>query len=176
MSHFIDKLKQASQAEVQPMGFRREKVFSKQRLVLVAEVKAGAAAGMVEGADAVLLEGAGKNSSAKMDLPVGIRLYGGKVGKPKGIDFVVFPPEMPVTIAAGEKMGRVMAVEASLEMGLLRSLDNLPLDALFIIGDGTQAQVVTWQYLMLCKRFATLSSKPVLAAVSLQISSDELQD
>ena len=60
-------------------------------------------------------------------------------------------------------------------MGLLRALEGLPLDALFIIGDGTQAQVVTWQYLMLCKHFSTISGKPVLAAVSPDVSRDELQ-
>lgn len=176
MSRFIDKLKKASQVEAQPLGFSRKKVSSsKQSLVLVAEVKTGTAAGVAEGADAVLLEGAGKNPPEKMNLPMGIRLYGGKTCKLKDIDFVVFTPELPVTIAADEKTGRVMAVEASLEMSLLRSLDDLPLDALFITGDDTQAQIVTWQYLMLCKRFAALSSKPVLAAVSLQINRDELQ-
>lgn len=175
MSRFIDKLKQLSQAESQPMGFRREKSFSKSRLMLVANAKAGVAAGVLEGVDAVLLEGAVEKPSEKTDIPVGIRL-GGKVGKPEGIDFVVFKPEMPVTMVEDEKIGKVMAVEATLEMGLLRSLDSLPLDALFIIGDGTQApQVITWQYLMLCRRLAALSSKPLLAAVSPQISKNELQ-
>jgi hypothetical protein len=174
MSRFIDKLKQLSQAESQPMGFRREKSFSKSRLMLVANAKAGVAAGVLEGADAVLLEGAVEKPSEKTDIPVGIRL-GGKAGKPEGIDFVVFKPEMPVTMVEDEKIGKVIAVEATLEMGLLRSLDSLPLDALFIIGDGTQAQVITWQYLMLCRRIAILSSKPVLVAVSPQISKNELQ-
>ncbi len=175
MSRFIDKLKQASQSEPQPMGFRKEKSASRPRLLLVAEVEAGAAAGVVVGADAVLLEGTVKKPPAKTGLPVGIRLFGSKAGKLEGIDFVVFTQEMPVTIAGDKKTGKVMAVEASLEMGLLRSLDDLPLDALFIIGDGAQPPIVTWQYLMLCKRFAAISGKPVLAAVSPQISGDELQ-
>ncbi len=174
MSRFIDKLKQLSQVESQPMGFRREKSFSKSRLMLVANAKAGVAAGVLEGADAVLLEGAVEKPSEKTDIPVGIRL-GGKAGKLEGIDFVVFKPEMPVTMVEDEKIGKVMVVEATLEMGLLHSLDSLPLDALFIIGDGTQAQVITWQYLMLCRRIAVLSSKPVLAAVLPQISKNELQ-
>ena len=80
MSRFIDKLKQASQSEPQPMGFRKEKSASRPRLLLVAEVKDSAAAGVVEGADAVLVEGAVKNSPAKTDLPVGIRFFGGKAG------------------------------------------------------------------------------------------------
>ena len=175
MSRFIDKLKQASQSEPQPMGFRKEISVSRPRLLLVAEVKDGAAAGVVEGVDAVLLEGTAKNTPAKTDIPVGIRLFGGKAGKLEGIDYVVIKPETPVTIAGDEKIGKVIAVEASLEMGLLRALEDLPLDALFIIGDGTQTQIVTWQYLMLCKRFSAISGKPVLAAVSPDVSQGELQ-
>ena len=174
MSRFIDKLKQASQSEPQPMGFRKDKSALRPRLLLLAEVGAGAAAGVTEGADAVLLEGAVK-SLPGTDLPAGIWLSDNKGIEAAGIDFVIFTPEMPVTLAGDEKTGRVMVVEASLEVGLLRSLDDLPLDALFIAGDGTQAQAVTWRYLMLCKRFAALSSKPVLAAVSPQISKGELQ-
>jgi hypothetical protein len=175
MSRFIDKLKQLSQVESQPMGFRKEKSFSKSRLMLVADVEADAAAEVVEGADAMMLFGEAKKPAVKSDLPMGVKLFGSKAGKLEGIDFVILMPEMPFTIVEDEKIGKVMAVEASLEMGLLRSLDDLPLDALFIIGDGTQAQVVTWQYLMLCKRLAALSNKPVLASVSPQISKDELQ-
>jgi len=175
MSRFIDKLKQASQSEPQPMGFRKEKAVSRPRLLLVAEVKAGAAAGVTEGADAVLLFGEAKKPAVKTDLPVGVKLFGSKAGRLAGVDFVILMPEMPVIMVEDEKTGKVMAVEASLETGLLRSLEDLPLDALFITGDGVQAQTVTWQYLMLCKRFAALSSKPVLAAVSPQISTDELQ-
>ena len=175
MSRFIDKLKQVSQSEPQPMGFRKEKSTFRLRPLLVAEVKDDAAAGVVEWADAVLLEGTVKNSPEKTDLPVGIRLFGGKAGKLEGIDYVVIKPETPVTIAGDEKIGKVIAVEASLEMGLLRALEDLPLDALFIIGDGTQTQIVTWQYLMLCKRFSAISGKPVLAAVSPDVSQGELQ-
>jgi len=174
MSRFIDKLKQASQSGPQPMGFRKEKSASRPGLLLVAEVK-DAAAGVVEGADAVLVEGAVKKPPAKTDLPMGIRLSGGKAGKLEGIDFVVFAPETPVIIAGGEEIGKVMVVEASLEVGLLRVLKDLPLDALFITGDGAQAQAVTWQYLMLCRRLSTISDKPVLAAVPPDVSRDELQ-
>lgn len=175
MSRFIDKLKQASQSESQPMGFRKEKSASRLRMLLVAEVKDGADAGVVEGADAVLLEGTVKNPPEKTDLPVGIMLFGSKAGKLEGIDYVVFKPETPVIIAGDEKTGKVIAVEASLEMGLLRALEDLPLDALFIVSDRTQTQVVTWQYLMLCKRFSAISGKPVLAAVSPDVSQGELQ-
>jgi len=175
MSRFIDRLKQASQSEPQPMGFRRAAESEKPRLLLVAEVKADASAGMVEGADAVLLKDTINSKQVKTDLPVGVRLSGSKAGKMEGIDYVILTPEMPVTMARDEKIGKVMAVEASLEMGLLRALENLPLDALFITGEGAQTPAVTWQYLMLCRCLSAISGKPVLAAVAPDISRDELQ-
>ena len=59
MSRFIDKLKEVSQAESQPMGFKKEKVFAKQRLLLVARLSRididNSATGHLTGADAVLL-------------------------------------------------------------------------------------------------------------------------
>jgi hypothetical protein len=175
MSRFIDKLKQVSQSEPQPMGFRRDKSASVARLMLVAEVKGGATAGLVEGADAVLLEGVAKSPPVKADLPVGIRLFNGKTGKMEGMDFVVFTPEIPAIIAGDEKTGRVMAVDASLEMGLLKALEDLPIDALFIADEGARAQVVNWQYLMLCRRLSAISDKPVLASVSPDVNQEELQ-
>lgn len=172
MSRFIDKLKQVSKSEPQPMGFGRGKSAAKPRLLLVAEAKTATAS---DGADAMLMPGTAKSTAAKTDLPVGIRLFGSKAGNLKGVDFVVLLPEMPVAMVEDEKIGRVMAVEASLEIGLLRALEDLPLDALLVAGDGAQPQAVTWQYLMLCKRISAMSGKPLLAAVPPNISRDELQ-
>ncbi|UCG54341.1 MAG: hypothetical protein JSV32_07060 [Dehalococcoidia bacterium] len=177
MSRFIDKLKQLSQIESQPMGFRREKVYSKPRLMLVVEAGNSAAGLTLEGADVVLVTDGTENLPKKSDIPVGIRIYGGEIDKlPEGIDFIVFQPDSPVFIAQGGKTGKVIALEASMELDLLRSLDDLPLDAIVITREGMQfSEYVNWRYLMLCRRFATMSSKPVLASVSPQISRHELQ-
>ena len=175
MSRFIDKLKEASHSEPQPMGFGRGKSASKPSLVLVAEIKEKAAAAATEGADAVLSSGEAGKTAGKSDIPSGVRLSGGKTGKLEGVDFVVLRPEMPVDMVSDEKTGKVMAVEASLELGLLRSMDDMPLDALLVTVEEVQGKIITWQYLMLCKRCAALCGKPVLAAVSAQISKDELQ-
>jgi hypothetical protein len=168
LSRLIEKIKQASQVVQPPIGFRvANKKFEKRRLLLVAEVKESVTAGVVEGADAVLLQGTVKNPPPEIDLPVGIRLYSSKADGIEDIDYIIF------TMAGDEKMGKIMAVEASLEVGLLRALEDLPLDALFITGIGSLD--ITWQHLMFCKRIAAISTKPVLISVSPKISSDELQ-
>ena len=58
---------------------------------------------------------------------------------------------------------------------MLRALEDLPLDALFVTGEETQAQAVTWRYLMLCRRLSGMSGKPILAAVPQDPSQEELQ-
>ena len=174
MSRFIDKLKQTSRSEPQPMGFGKAAEIIKPRLLLVAEAKS-AYVSAVEGADAVLLDSKPKNPPAETDLPAGVRLFGTKADRLEGIDFAVLLPDMPVKMVEDENIGRVMAVEASTEMGLLRSLESLPLDAVMIIGDGVQTPLVTWHYLMLCRRLAATCGKPLLASVAPDITRGELQ-
>jgi len=176
MSRFIDKLKQASQAEHPPMGFKAaKKTFEKRRMLLVAEVKDSVAAGVVEGADAVLLQGTIKNTSAKTDLPVGIRLFGNKAGRMEGIDYVVFPPETPFTIDRDEKTGKIMAVEAPMDGGLIRAINELPVDAVFVDICQNEENFLTWQQLMHFRYFASLLTKSLLVPVPSNITGDELQ-
>lgn len=192
MSRFIDKLKQASQAEPQPMGFKKEKVDSKPRLLLIARLNQadiGNPAGMVEGVDAGLLEieksGSGVKAVGEMskivpDIPWGALFTGAgrsgiKQAAEAGCDFVVFPPEMPLDILADEKVGKILAVADSLERELLRVLDELPLDAVLIAGEPAQGLAITCYNLMLFKRFADLSGKPLLVGVPPDITSNELQ-
>lgn len=192
MSRFIEKLKQVSQAEPQPMGFKKEKAASKPRLLLVARLNQadiGNLAGLVEGADAGLLEieksdsgikAVGEISKTVPDIPWGALFTGAGRGGIKqaaeaGYDFLVFPPEMPLDTLADEKVGKILAVEASLERELLRVLDELPLDAILIAGEPAPGLALTCYNLMLFKRFADLSGKPLLVGVPPDITGDELQ-
>ncbi|UCE97684.1 MAG: hypothetical protein JSV74_07040 [Dehalococcoidia bacterium] len=177
MSRFIDKLRQLSQTESQPMGFRREKFYSKPRLMLVVEIGTGVIELALEEADAVILPDIKKDLPKKLDIPVGIRLSGDRIGElPESVDFIIFQPESPVLISEGLKKGKVIAFEASVELDLLRSLNDLPLDALLISKEwGRIQESINWRYLMICSRLASLSNKPLLVAVSPEISQYELQ-
>ncbi len=177
MSRFIDKLMQLSKTESQPMGFKREKVYSKPRLMLVVECGADASKVVLKGTDAVILTDMVKDLPEKLDIPVGIRLRGARIDKfPEGIDFIVFQFESPVVIAGGKKKGKVIALEASTDLDLIRSLDDLPFDALFISqGGGEVQESINWRYLILCRRIASLSKKPLLVTVGPQINKHELQ-
>ena len=173
MSKFVDRLMQVSQGG-QPMGFRAavEKA-AKPRMLLVAavvqaEIAAGADAGLLvvaKGSGAKALERA---SEAVPDIPWGCWL---KEGGQEGVaaDFVVFPAGS--LFFGGEKVGKVLEVEPSLEPSLLKMADELPVDAVLV---AAETEPLTWRDLMLIQRCATILNKPLLVSLSSEVTASEL--
>lgn len=193
MSRFIDKLNRLFRAEPQPMGFRAAKTdLPRTKIQLVASLaqeNAESLAGYLGGADAVLLRiskpGQGtkalqKLSQAATDIPCGLWLEGG-LGRTKrmakaGCDFIVFPAAAtPLAAFENDETGRILEVEASLSEGLLRAANELPVDAVLVTGEEQGSFLLTWQHLLLFRRFADLLSKPLLVTVPAEVTADELQ-
>ena len=187
MSQFIDKLKQVSTGG-QPMGFRATVVkASKPRMlvvVAVAQDDAGRLADIAAGADAGLLSMAKLSSGAKAlqqaseavpDIPWGGWLReAGKEGIGKvAADFIVFTAERTLLVMLDDKEpGKILEVEPSLEPGLLKAVDDLPVDAVFATaGD---EPLLTWRDLMLFQRCANILNKPLLVSVPPQVTAAEL--
>ena len=185
MSKFVDKLKQVSQGG-QPIGFRAA-ATSKPRMLLVAavvqaEIAAGADAGLLvvaKGSGAKALERASK---AVPDIPWGCWLQDGAQGEIQQIlktdcDFVVFPSTTTplATLQNNEEVGKILEVEASLNEGLLRAVNELPVDAVIITTEQRENYPLTWHHLMLFRRFADLLTKPLLVTVPLDVTANELK-
>ena len=192
MSRFIDKLKRASQAAPQSMGFKAAQPISKPRMLLVASLSQADVdnlAGYLAGADAGLLPIARLTSGAKQfkeiarltpDIPWGGLLKdSGQSGTKRivqaGGDFIVFPANTSLKILEDEEVGKVLEVEASLDEGLLRAVDGLPADAVLITGQEKSDYFLTWHHLMLFRRFADLLTKPLMVSVPPGVTADELQ-
>jgi hypothetical protein len=161
------------------MGFRAAGAKPRPRMVLVAHVAAGAKAG---GADAVLISipksGAKlPKAKAKSDIPWGGWLKDvtapmvKKLGE-GGADFVVFPAASVSRALLEEELGKIVEVEPALDAGLLKAIDDLPVNAVLIAGEKA---ALTWQDLMLFRRAANILTKPLLLVVSPDISAIELQ-
>jgi len=181
MSKFIDKLNSVSSGGLAPMGFRAAGGKPKPKMVLVAHlVGAGA---KTAGADAVLLSipktGAKPSKAlAKADIPWGgwLKEVSGpavkKLGE-GGADFVIFPAaSVSQAVLEEEKLGKIVEVEAALDAGLLKAVDDLPIDAVLIAGEKPS---LTWQDLMLFRRGANILTKPLLVKVSPDVTASELQ-
>lgn len=194
MSRFIDKLNQVSQTGPQPMGFgRAQPVSGKPKILLIAsltEANVGGLADYVVGADAGLLHipklssGAktlGEMSQAISDIPWGgwlrnIDQGGIKQMAKAGCDFVVFPAaNTPLALLQNDEIGKILEVEASLSEGLLRAVNELPIDAVLIAAEQEGEYFLTWHHLMLFQRFADLLTKPLLASIPPNVTANELQ-
>ena len=194
MSKFIDKLTRLSRAEPQPIGFRTKQPTAPspkiQLLACLAQEDVKDMADYVAGADAVLLciskPGTGVKSLPKISrafasIPWGVRLQDSnrKAIEPllkAGCDFIVFPAaSTPLAVLQNEEVGKILQVPASLNEGLLRAANELPVNAVLISDEEKGPDFLTWQHLMLFKRFANLLSRPALVPVPSNVTTDELK-
>lgn len=194
MSRFIDKLNWLSQAESQPIGFRTAQPASpKPKIQLVASLAQKNIESLVDhivGADAGLLcisklssgaKALQKISQAVSDIPWGGWLQDSDIVEIKqllkaGCDFVIFPATTtPLALLQNDEVGKILEIEASLSEGLLRAVNQLPVDAVLIASEQGEGYSLTWQHLMLFQRFADLLTKPLLVSIPPEVTSDELQ-
>ena len=192
MSRFIDKLNQTSLAVPQPMGFKAAPLASlKPKMLLVAslaEANVESLADYVAGADAGLLLisklSSGVKTLKKMSQAVSGIPWGGwlrNIGSREieqmvkvGCDFMVFPAATTLlAVVQNEEVGKILEVETSLSEGLLKVVDELPVDAVLIGGEKKEG--LTWHHLMLFQRFADLLTKPLLASIPAEVTANELQ-
>ncbi len=97
-----------------------------------------------------------------------------KVNKLDG-DFIVFPAEGAAVVPGKDEVGCVLAVEGSLGEDLAHTIDDLPVDAVLITLGGKPSTSITWQRLMMVRRFADAIDKPLLASAPAGISAAEVQ-
>ncbi len=190
MSKFIDKLKVVSQLGSQPMGFKTAaKAPQKPKMLLVAALAEANVEGLADymtGADAGIAplpkpssgaKTAPKMSQAKSNIPWGGWLKDSGEGKlaEAGYDFFVFPSDTPLAVLQDSKAGKILEVGASFDEGLLKTIDELPVDAVLISSEQEKGKLLTWRYLMLSRRCADLVNKPLLASVPATVGGSELE-
>jgi len=194
MSRLIDKLNQVSQAAPQPMGFRaRQSAIPKPKMLLIAslpQVITDNLAAYVAGADAGLLP-TSQSSGAKAlqeasqavpDLPWGAWLKDGGQAEideivKVGCDFLVFAADSTsLAIPPSDPVGRIIEVYArALSDGLLRAIDDLPVDAVLIADQPGEEHFLTWRDLILFQHAANLLTKPLLVPIPPNVMANELQ-
>ena len=194
MSQLIDKLNRVSKTVPQSMGFRSaQPVSPKPQMLLIASVtqieNVDSLTDYVAGADAVLLHitkpSRGEKAIQKItqslpDIPWGAWLGDTNEEKVRtmveaGCDFVVFPAASAVLAPTkDDKTGKILQVESSLSEGLLKAVNELPVDA--VLTDDEQGKdSLTWHHLMLFQRFANLLTKSLLVSIPINVTADELK-
>jgi len=189
MSKFAEKLRRIYKDSGPSIGFRKSTEAESAPLVVVAsltktsltDASALAAAGIDAGI--LSLKGLGTKSFGQLVeavgyIPLGLSLESTEkdvIAKSidMGFDFVVFRLETPLEAVNKESLGRVLKIESSLEPGLVRAINGLPIsiDAVLIGGD---EPAITIERLLICQRFAELLDKPLLTTLSSMITVAEL--
>jgi hypothetical protein len=194
MSRLIDELNRITRNASKPIGFRMAReAQSEPRILLIASVSVGDTASLadrVDGANAALLR-TGKSqltaqtiqkiAASLRDIPWGVYLDNIDDKKAEalikaGCDFAVFTAASAVTITPRqEEVGKIIQVESSLDDGLLRAINNLPVDAALVTdvfeGEGS----LLWHQLMILQHLTSMLTKPVIVPASLKAAESELK-
>ena len=195
MSRLIEKLTQVSKDAPQPIGFRvAHPVSSKPPMLLVASLtqieNVDNPTVSITGADAVLLHSAKgspgastlqKISRSLPDIPWGSWLEDTSKKRMEmiakfGGDFVVFPTASTVLAADPEdKMGKILQVQSSINEGLLKAVNDLPVDAVLAVPEPESEHSLTWHRLMTFQRLVNILAKPLLAPTPPNVTDNELK-
>jgi hypothetical protein len=196
MSRLIDELKKLAQVTPQPMGFRAaRKVELTPKILIIASLDvsppaADAPVDSIDGADALLFHSDKSNITAKAiqkiieplpNIPWGVYLEDNDdkqaaASIEAGCDFVVFSPASQLSMVThNEKVGKVLQVESSMDDGLLRAVNDLPVDALLVADTSEESGPLVWHQLMILQHLGNLISKPLIIPVPASITEVELK-
>lgn len=184
MSKLVDKLGRFSKPAPQ-MGFRRASSESAAPTMLLI---VGIREGDVTGAKAVAssdvdvglifeqieMGNLGQMAEATGNIPLGVFLGEGNSDKvaeiaTSGCDFVVFDVKAPVEILEIKELGKFLAVEMSSGYDLIRPIGELEVDGVILVN---REPVLAIEHLLLCQRFGSMITKPILVEVASPTKAD----
>jgi len=113
------------------------------------------------------------------DVPLGVFVKGISEEKVNelmdlGCDFVVFDLKASAVVATGERVGKFLLVEPSLEQGLVRAINSLDVDGVFL--NKGKESFITVEHLLICQRFCELLGKPLVVTLPSLVTSAELSN
>ena len=190
MSKFVDKLQDLSKSSTTPIGFRLSVSELKSPAMLLIAGLSGTKvdeAKMVADANvnAGLIWDEGSNTKivSQMvksfgDIPLGVFVKGMSEEKidelaSLGCDFIVFDISMPALILQKEEVGKFVMIEPLLDQGVVRAINSLDIDGVFI-SSGSEDSFVAVEHLLICRRFVEILEKPVIMALPSLITKAEL--
>ena len=191
MSKFVDKLHNLSRPSVSPIGFHAAASKPKSLPMLLVAGLSGVDAKEAKNVansnvDAGLILSQSFNITslkqtvrAMGDIPLGVLIRGiteRKVNKliGSGCDFVVFDMKTAAAALQEQRIGKFLLIEPSLEQSLVRAINGLDIDGVFI--NRAKESFITVEYLLVCQRFSELLDKPLVLTLPSLITSVELSN
>jgi hypothetical protein len=193
MSKLIEGLSKLSQTSPPPMGFRTSQQKKAGPTILVIgrmAIKSIVPLGKVDsGADAVLFytdkstlkpEDIQKAVKPLGNIPWGVYLEeSGSETRAlieAGCDFMVSSPTSRIPdLPQDEKVGKILQVESSMDDGLLRTVNDLPTDAVLITDALEEKGTLSLHQLMIYEHLSAFITKPIIVPVAASITEAELK-
>jgi len=187
MSRLIEKLKQSREKKPQPLGFLTSTAsVEKARLQIIAFSKIESPDTDIPSADAVVIPVSKKEQLERLEeackdkkaIPSGGWIDASSNSLQKKImeadcDFFIFPDSVPMTIIPEDKVGRILELDADLSDILLRTISELPVDAVLV--DLEEEKSIKLNTMMKLQRIISLTGTHVLLKVSTVYQQQELQ-
>jgi hypothetical protein len=190
MSKFVDKLQSLSKSSTTPIGFHPSVSELKSPAMLLiaglsetqvkevktlADVSADAGLILSESPSAKVVK---QMVEAVGDVPLGVFVKGMSEEKINeitsvGCDFVVFDIRIPAAVLHKQGVGKFLRIEPSLDQGLVRAINNLEIDGVFISSREGDSFVAV-EHLLVCRRFVELLEKPVMITLPSLVTKAEL--
>ena len=191
MSKFVDKLQRVSKTSTSPIGFGSSisepggpsmlliaalsRLDDKETEVVInGSIDAGLILNHDFGIKVVrqMIESAG-------EIPLGVLIKDTPEEKvnefaDSGCDFVVFSTKMPATTLYKEGVGKFLVVEPRLDSGLVKAINNIDVDGVFLSHD--EESFLTVEYLLVCRRFCELLDKPFIVILPSLVNSNVLSN
>ena len=191
MSKFVDKLHNLPKTSTSSIGFHSSAGESKSSaMLLIAGLsgmdpeEAGIIANSTVDAGLILNQKFDIKNVKQMvkvvgDTPLGIFLKdmsNDKVNElvDSGCDFVAFDMKTSAVALRGEEIGKFLMIEPSSDQGLVRAINGLDIDGVFI-NRGEEA-FITVEHLLVCQRFSELVDKPLAITLLSSVTSVELSN
>ena len=192
MSRLIKKLRQISENAAPPMGFKTTTISPSQLMLLIAALPQSNASVVAQLAkakvDAVLIHshdlGRELKTIQKMvsrvgDTPWGVWLEAMTEDEIEGLrkmggDFLIFVASEAPAALLQDEIGKVMKITLPCEEGLIRTIDQLSIDAVLLDLRG-EGENLTISQLMNCQWLADSTSKPLLVAIKQRLGDKEMR-
>ncbi len=190
MSRFVDKLQNLSKSSTTPIGFRHSVSEMKSPAMLLvarlsgtkvdeAKVVAGAktSAGLIwdECPSAKIV---GQMVKTLDEIPLGVfvkDISEKRINElvSSGCDFIVFDLSIAASILQKEEVGKFLMIGPSLDQGLVRSINNLDIDGVFMSTAG-EGSFITMEQLLFCRRFVEILEKPLVMVLPSPVTKAEI--
>ena len=192
MSKLVKKLRQIYEGVAQPLGFRTAAAPLKRQMLLIATlpefdtqrlaqlVQAEVDAVVIHSPDLDKLPMIQQMANSVGDIAWGVWLgltteEGIKQFQEAGGDFLIFQASTtPTALLQEEDLGKVMKLDLPQDDGLIRTIDQLPIEAV-LLDIRKERGRLNISDLMYCQWLASLLHKPLLVAIQQEITAKEIR-